>query len=247
MDCIRFPLAIEEKIKGKTYRREKIGRSGAEIFIYEDMVLKIEKSGESADREYEILRWLEGKLPSPHVLVFVRENGFNYLLMTKIAGTMACDASLDPQNTVKGLARGLKMLWRVDISDCPVLWDADTKLMLAEKKLADSAEKKALFHELKAKKPSETLVFSHGDYCLPNVFLRDAECVGFLDLGSAGIADLWYDIMMCRWSLSYNFRELGGMDKARYAEYEALFFEELGLLPDEEKMRYYEKLDEFFI
>ncbi len=243
---MNFPEKMASLTAGKAYQAEEIGRSGATVLLYDDMVLKIEKTSESADREYAILKWLDGKLPVPCVLAFARENGFNYLLMSKISGKMACDAEQKHENVVKGLAKGIKMLWSVDITGCPVMWDVNTKLKLAKEKLSERAELTALYDELSENRPCEELVFSHGDYCLPNVFLEGSDCVGFLDLGSAGVADKWYDVMMCLWSLSYNFKTLGGMDEETYQRYEALFFEELGLTPNEEKMNYYAKLDAFF-
>ncbi len=243
---MNLPKEIACLTAGKAYRREDIGRSGAEILLYDDMVLKIEKTTPAADREYEILRWLDGKLPTPRVIAFVRENGMNYLLMTKISGKMACDAEQNHEDVVKGLAKGIKMLWNVDLTGCPVRWDVNVKLKLAKEKLAERAELSSLYQALSEHPPKEELVFSHGDYCLPNVFLDGADCIGFLDLGSAGIADKWYDVMMCLWSLSYNFKTLGGMYEEVYQSYEALFFEALGLMPNEEKMNYYAKLDEFF-
>ena len=53
--------------------------------------------------------------------------------------------------------------------------------------------------------PKEELVFTHGDYCLPNSFIKDNKTVGFIDLGNAGIADKWQDLALCIRSLEHNF------------------------------------------
>ena len=58
MTLTKFPSAIEEKIKGKSYRQEDIGRSGSAVLIFDDMVLKIEKTCDAADNEYAILSFL---------------------------------------------------------------------------------------------------------------------------------------------------------------------------------------------
>ena len=37
-------------------------------------------------------------------------------------------------------------------------------------------------------------VLLHGDYCLPNLIMRDFQLEGFIDLGYGGIGDLHYDL-----------------------------------------------------
>ena len=256
MALTKIPSVIEEKINGKSYQQEDIGRSGSTVLIFDDMVLKIEKTCPAADNEYKILSWLDGKLQAPRVIAFARDGENNYLLMTRLSGVMACEMGQDRATVVRGLAKGLLTLWRVDISDCPLLWDVDAKLALAKERMATLSGKPenasfsdyaSLYAYLSENRPTEELVFSHGDYCLPNVFLSGKEPCGFLDLGCAGIADKWYDIHMCLWSLWYNFCELGGMSAEEFASCRALFFEALSLEPNEEKLRYHALLDEFFM
>ncbi len=240
-----LPAVIRQAVEGKPYTGEDIGRSEASVLMFADMVLKIEPLRETAENEYRMLRWLEEKLPAPRVLAYAKENGKQYLLMTKLSGVMACAPEQNPADVVRALAKGLKRFWQIDISDCPIRWDIETKLKKAEK-TAYYRENPTLHETLLRTKPTEDLVFSHGDYCLPNVFLSGDAPVGFLDLGSAGMADKWYDIMMCLWSIGYNFRDLGGMSESELSHYEALFFEELGISPDRERLAYHEKLDRFF-
>ena len=54
--------------------------SGAGIYIFEDMVLKVQKENEETKSEAVMLKWLAGKLPVPEVLYHRVENGMNYLL-----------------------------------------------------------------------------------------------------------------------------------------------------------------------
>ena len=95
---------------------------------------------------------------------------------------------------------------------------------------------------LEQNRPEEAqVVFSHGDYCLPNLFLQGTAVSGFLDLGRAGMADIWQDIALCVRSLRYNFEDIS----AGQARIDA-FFEELGVQPDARKIEYYILLDEIF-
>ena len=59
-----------------------------------------------------------------------------------------------------------------------------------------------LFGELLATAPAdEDIVFTHGDFCLPNIILDrgaddEVEITGLVDCGGAGIADRYQDIAL---------------------------------------------------
>jgi aminoglycoside phosphotransferase len=94
-----------------------------------------------------------------------------------------------------------------------------------------------LVRELFKSKPSnEDLVFTHGDYCVPNIILNDEKLNGFVDWGNAGIADRYQDIALLTRSICYNFGE----------EWQELVFEIYGIEPDWNKIHFYRLLDEFF-
>ena len=95
---------------------------------------------------------------------------------------------------------------------------------------------------LKANRPPETLVLSHGDFCLPNILADEKGIVGFLDLGQAGCADRWRDLDQGLWSMWANTTGLFG-GKARPFDRDTLF-SALNLPLDEEKLRYYSLLSE---
>jgi kanamycin kinase/aminoglycoside 3'-phosphotransferase-3 len=103
-----------------------------------------------------------------------------------------------------------------------------------------------LFDFFDSNRPKEDLVFSHGDFCLPNVFVSGRELTGFLDWGNGGVADRWQDIALCVRSFRRNYMEWRGYGEDEYLKYKALLFQELGIEPDEEKIRYYILLDELF-
>ena len=257
-----LPKQIADRIGERKYETDGIGRSDSVVLLFDDMVLKIEKSGDLADNEHRMMTWLAGKLPVPRVLAFARANGYHYLLMTRLDGVMAFDASLtDKKAVAKTLAEGLLSFWALDISDCPVQNSLDDKLKRAKERLdagllthqPDGTEAclgfttlEALYAYLDDNRPEEELVFSHGDYCLPNIFLKNGGLVGVLDLGRAGISDKWSDITDCLWSMTYNFRELGGMSDEALAECKAVFFSTLGLGEDAKTIKYYDLLNEFF-
>jgi kanamycin kinase/aminoglycoside 3'-phosphotransferase-3 len=102
-----------------------------------------------------------------------------------------------------------------------------------------------LWNWLVEHKPNEEPVISHGDYCLPNVFVEDDRVSGFLDLGSAGLADRWQDIALCYRSLKHNYDGTYGETPRPDFDPNTLF-QELGIEPDWNKIKYYLLLDELF-
>ncbi|MBN2828934.1 MAG: phosphotransferase, partial [Candidatus Cloacimonetes bacterium] len=53
---------------------------------------------------------------------------------------------------------------------------------------------------------AEEDVVLHGDYCLPNIILKDFELKGFIDLGSGGVGDRHWDLFWGIWTLQYNLK-----------------------------------------
>jgi len=103
-----------------------------------------------------------------------------------------------------------------------------------------------LYEYLDQNRPNEDLIFSHGDFCLPNVFVSGCETTGFLDWGNGGVADRWQDIALCVRSFRHNYMDFAGYGENEYRKYKSLLFQELGIESDEEKIRYFILLDEFF-
>lgn len=259
------PLKIRAIIKDLPYKTENIGMSGADIILFDNMVLKIEKTSAQANREFEILLWLENRLPAARVIEFKRKGGKNYLLMTHLAGDMICSETnlKSAKEAVTVLAEGLKMLWNIPIRDCPFSSGLEERLVEAKYNIdnhlvdLDHVEEDTfgengfrdvdeLYAFLVKHKPAEDLVFTHGDYCLPNIFAENGSITGFLDLGKAGVADRWQDIALCVRSLKYNLCEISGFGEEKFQSLKKLFYDELGIEEDKEKLRYYILLDELF-
>ena len=135
---LMLPPRIAAKIEGKHYTPDTIGMSGANILYFDDMVLKIERACEESKRALEMLHWLAGRLPVPRILAAETDHGYDYLLMTRLTGEMACTESIlsSPQALAALLAEGLNMLWQVDVSTCPYSALLDEKLHQAEARVA---------------------------------------------------------------------------------------------------------------
>ncbi len=261
---MKIPDEILKIIQGKSYSIDDIGMSNSNVICFDDMVLKVEKTRENSDNEHRMMEWLDAKLPVPKKIYFIKDNNTNYLLMSKIDGEMSCSEKYmrNPRELVKILAEGLKQLWNVNITDCPYINSVDNKLKLATIRVSEGLcciadaepdtysengfeSPDALLHWLQNNKREEELVFSHGDYCLPNIFIKDGNISGFIDLGNSGVADKYQDIALCYRSLLHNFSGKYGGKKYEGFKPEMLF-EELGIIPDWEKIKYYILLDELF-
>lgn len=261
---MNIPNKIKEIIGDLSYSIDTIGMSNSKVICFDDMVLKIEKQREESDNEHRMMEWLANKLPVPKILCSEKEEGINYLLMSKIKGEMSCSTDLlaNPNHLVKLLGEGLRMLWSVNISKCPYNNLIDNKLRQAEIRVCnnlcnmedsepttygvngfESPEK--LLQWLKENRPDEELVFSHRDYCLPNIFIKDDQINGFIDLGRSGVADIYQDIALCYRSLQHNFN--GTYGGREYEGFDAtILFDELKIVPDWNKIKFYILLDELF-
>ena len=258
---IPLPQNIAKAIGDSGYSADTVGCSGAKIFLFDSgLVLKAEMCGAEADRERDMLLWLEGRLAVPHVVEYACEGGLNWLLTTRLPGKMSCDSEYlrDPLLLAGRLAEAFGLLWQVDVSGLPVCATTlSSSLALARTRLEaglvdeDELEKETLgeggFPDLFAalaylEKNAPAVgapVFCHGDCCLPNIFIDGSGVSGFLDLGRAGTDSIWRDLALCVRSLRYNLGEAG--ERCVNA-----LFDALGIAKDAGMIRYYILLDEFF-
>lgn len=254
-----MPPDLAETVRGYVWRENNVGYSSAQVFRLEakdknSLYLKLDfrHSKHSLSLEKRKLDWLENRLPVPKVLSFAEGKTYEYLLLSEICGVDASDDSLktDVLRTIGELAKGLKMIHKLPIKDCPFDARLEYKIKLARERMIsglveeeDFDEERRgrtaedLFQELIATVPkAEDLVFTHGDYCLPNIILENGNLSGFIDLGNAGVADKYQDIALLERSVRYNF----GEQWIRY------LYQQLALEPDKQKSRFYMLLDEFF-
>ena len=260
-----LPYDLAALLGGYSCEKNRVGCSSARVYHYYNancnLYLKIRQADGEARCEHDLLVWLDGRLPVPVVKYWGEQDGLAYLLMTEVTGQMCCkcpeDNLLEPFDvTVKLLAKGLLMLQAVDITDCPFDNNLDKKLADAlyniENDLVDMDDFKnngrfdtpmELYRWLTVNRPTEDVCFTHGDYCLPNIFIDGTKVTGFIDLGRGGLADRWQDIALCVRSLQYNLGDIGQTDKDGYID---LLFSRLGANPDWDKINYYILLDELF-
>ena len=111
---MKFPEKIKKIIGTRAYTENTVGKSGAQVLCFDDMVLKIG----AREEEAAMMEWLSDRLPVPEILACEREEGVLYLLMSKLKGEMLCAHIYlcRPELLTELLAEGLKLLWSVDPS-----------------------------------------------------------------------------------------------------------------------------------
>ena len=265
IDMDSLPADIFQRITGLAYSSDNVGMSSSTILLFDKMVLKVEEESRSSKHERLLLEWLDGKLPVPKIIEAVTRDGCSYLLMSRLPGEMACSENnlRNIDDTIAALAKGMKMLWDIDISNCPCSSTVADKLIQVKYDIENNhidmdnfddetfttegfRDIQDLYNFLDQNRPAGDLVFSHGDYYLPNIFVSGRDITGFVDLGNGGISDRWQDIALCVRTLRSGYMGIANRGEKEFARYKSLLFDELGLEPDEEKIRYFILLYEFF-
>ncbi|TFF05894.1 aminoglycoside 3'-phosphotransferase [Pseudomonas sp. BCA14] len=247
----QYPHALVEQ--------QAIGESRADVFRLRqddgtDLFLKsepLEEHGELAD-EIKRLRWLrQVDLPAPVVLDEVQDDHRHWLLMTTVPGQDLASASeLSAAQVINLLATALRTLHQVPIARCPFDHSLEQRIARAQahvsagrvdesdfddERLGQSAED--VFAELLSTQPEpHDRVVTHGDACLPNFMAAEGHFSGFIDCGRLGISDRYQDLALAARSIQRNLGQA----------WVKPFFEVYGVEPDEQRIKFYCLLDEFF-
>lgn len=246
---MKLPASIAFFVGDQPMRAESVGRSNARVWQIGKFYLKVGTTDEVAD-EAARLRWFAGRVPVPSVIAYERVGDERYLFTQAIDGVPAHAVTEQRLDTVRALADGLRLLHSLDAGACPFDARLDTVMARAranalagrvdetdfdDARLGRSALD--LLGELEATRPlNEDLVVTHGDYCLPNVILRNGVVAGFVDVGRAGVADRHQDFACAAHSIAYNYG----------TQFVGPFFKAYGMTPDPLRIAFYQLLDEFF-
>ena len=173
-------------------------------FVGNKYILKVCDDLARLQQEFNKDTWVSNHLPSGKPIVFIIENNKAFYLREYLEGENLVSPKYlnNPLKLIDLLVEGLNLIH-------------NTKVASKEYILDDKYE---------------TLI--HGDYCLPNILVKNDKIAGFVDLGDAGIGDPWFDYAWCIWSLEYNLKT---------KEYTPLLLEKLGVEFNEEKYNEYTK------
>ena len=202
---MKIPSTIKNIIKDSNIIEfEEFHVSGDNVFnIDNKYILKVSLDTNRLYEEYQKDSWFYKVLPSAKPIKFIIEDNIAYYLREYLDGEVLCLP---------------KYLERPDI---------------LIKLLKEALE---IFHSITPEDcpfivgDGKTLI--HGDFCLPNILVKNDKVIGFIDLGNAGIGDIWCDYAWCIWSFEYNLKS---------NEYTSKLLKELNIEFNEEKFNYYTK------
>lgn len=213
------------------------------------------RSWQNGLKEEQVLVWLRDKLPVAEVVAFDSDRYYHYLLLKELQGVPAHKLirKIPEKRMLELMVKAMLQMHAVPIQNCPFDETMPAKLVrlrfLLDKgwlrkdtynsKSLRSAEQdyRYLCEHLSVQ---EEVIFTHGDFCLPNILLTDEKITGFVDLADAGPGDRYMDICTLANTMCYNYNQ---PDKFNY--YCQNIFELYGINdPDWEKLQYYRLVNE---
>lgn len=255
-----LPEALRDRIEfDKTHARDT-GRLGNHIIRVIDKVtgpayLKIGSGIAAQDLldESDRLDWIGDRLPVPQVLFRDARDGWAFVLISELSGGPSHEAfnAISIPTAIEKLAEGLRRIHAVPVDDCPFDRVLENELEESARRIgtpgldvdafiADTGtEPGQLLDRLVAQAPTIVgdVVFTHGDYCFPNLLLNGTEISGIVDWGIAGISDINRDFMSIELTVK---RNCG-------TEWVPAFYEAYGPVEaDPERIRFFWLLDRFF-
>jgi len=255
------PASIASILGNQAGKMDGLGKSKAQVLLFDDYVLKIRPAGGWDTIDVKVLQWLAGKAPAPQVAAHEEWNGQDWLLMTRIHGKELCkpDIMNNPALLLDCMAEALHTLWSIPVTDCPFERTVADHLSHAEAAIRSGhfdpsdcepetfgsggfENPEELLLWLKSHLPPQDRVVTHGDFCLPNLFTDGKRFTGFIDVGNVGVADRWMDLALGWRSLKHN--SDGHYGKIYPNIDPDDLFHAAGVPKDEEKLRYYILLDE---
>lgn len=227
---------------GKNYRTS----STASVYLFErknspGLFLKInsiEKIFPALElySEKKALVWLSGKLNVPQVLCYHKKDTNEYLLTKQLPGKSA-EHDFFKNNIpclIQLLAQALLQIHQIPAHNCPIDVRVETQLQEADERLQKGTlnleylpqewrnrPQQLICHLRKIRPSNEDLVFTHGDYCLPNILLQNYKVTGIIDWGYSGVGDRYRDFISVLYSIQRNlgkkwiplFFEIYGIDR----------------------------------
>lgn len=216
-----FPARFHELLEGAQLFDSSCSPEARVWFIEKDdgFFLKSAPSG-TLEKEAAMTEFFHQKGLGTEVLAYTCE-GRDWLLTRRVPGEDCLDPAYlsDPKWLCDTTALLLRQLHETDAAGCPVDRTADYIAATKENhRLAQydpslfpdnwgyccAEDAWNVVCDAAPALKKDTLL--HGDYCLPNIVLKNREFSGFIDLGSGGLGDRHIDLFWGVWSLGFNLK-----------------------------------------
>lgn len=221
IDISAYPEEVRPVLIGAKHFDSSCSPNAKVIYIDKDngYFLKSAPKGK-LERETTMTQYFHSKGLSAKVLAYVSDRS-DWLLTEKIHGDDGATAKYleQPERLCDMFAEQLLALHRTDCADCPVPNHTELYLLEAKERFAENnfdrsritkkgyASAEEAYHIVETKGhllKSDTLI--HGDYCLPNVIIRNWKFAGFIDLELSGVGDRHRDIFAAMTTFGINFK-----------------------------------------
>lgn len=259
-----YPGKLEEILSSSTKIGEKKGRLGDVIIKYlhpEGRVFYLKygegKVARAIESEALKLKWLEDKeIQTPKIEYYYFADDIVFLLISNIEGKPAHEQKefFETRKIISIAAKALKKLHQLNLKGAlSFRYTLQSELLEIDNFVREDLIEVQDFKKAnQGKTPQEILVylqskkaifqenvFTHGDFCFPNLIIKNENDYGFVDWAKGGVADQHRDFSAMEVSIGKNFGE----------EYIDWFYEayDIPILEvDREKIRYYQLVDQFF-
>jgi kanamycin kinase len=179
-------------------------------------------SGVDLERERVRLDWISTRHPAPRVSDHGSDGEAQWILTEALPGGSAVGDRWRARRpeAIRAIAEGLRAIHSIPIDDFPQAWTAQVWVGRQPPSLGP-------------RPPIDVPVLVHGDACAPNTLIsEDGVWTGNVDFGDLAIGDRWVDLAIASLSLDWNFGE----------GHQPELFDAYGILPDEDRIRYYRSL-----
>lgn len=216
-----FPADFHDLLKGARLFDSSCSNAARVWMIQKDeaFFLKAAASG-SLEKEAAMTAFFHEKGFGPEVLAYLQADQ-DWLLTRAVPGEDCTNPvnRQDPKKLSSTIGELLRQLHDTDPTGCMVDRTADY-IATAERNYHSGNYDKSLFPDNWGYRcPEEAWnvvcqtapalqhdALLHGDYCLPNIILKDGKLSGFIDLGNGGLGDRHIDLHWGIWSLQYNLK-----------------------------------------
>ena len=196
-------MIVLAQFEAKTFEElfQGVYHANLEDYIPKDGGLYLKRAPD-LKKEAAMTRFYHERGQAAEVLDYYKDE-HDWLLTSAVQGEDSTHYTDRPELLCKVLGQTLRALHDSDISDCPVPARTEEYLRMAEHGYRSGKFDRSLLGEdspfrdaeqawkfiAKHKDMLEQNVLLHGDYCLPNVILKDGEFSGLIDVDGGGVGD----------------------------------------------------------